>query len=86
MLFWASPDFYASRGINDNCLRTASDRDLSHDAIFHSLLPLFGIETSQYQEQLDLFATCRTAAEPRVSMVAHQPIVDSSTLAQGAKL
>jgi lipid A ethanolaminephosphotransferase len=70
MLFWASPGFYAERAkVDPKCLRSSAERDTSHDAIFHTLMPLFGLESPLYDERLDLMAACRgdmiTAVERR---------------------
>jgi lipid A ethanolaminephosphotransferase len=60
MLFWASPSFYADRArVDPQCFRESARRDTSHDAIFHTLLPLFGLESPLYDERLDLMAACR---------------------------
>ena len=60
MLFWASPGLFADRAqVDPQCLRRSAETDTSHDAIFHTLLPMFGIESPQYQPRLDLMATCR---------------------------
>ncbi|HEX5048055.1 MAG TPA: phosphoethanolamine--lipid A transferase [Gammaproteobacteria bacterium] len=61
MLFWASPDLYQSAGVTEDCVRAGAGRDLSHDWIFHTVLPLFGVESSAYNEQLDVLASCRGA-------------------------
>jgi lipid A ethanolaminephosphotransferase len=60
MLFWASPGFYAERArVDPRCLRESALHDTSHDAIFHTLLPFFGLESPLYDERLDLMAACR---------------------------
>jgi lipid A ethanolaminephosphotransferase len=60
ILFWASPGFYAERArIDPQCLRRSAQQDTSHDAIFHTLLPMFGLESPLYDERLDLMAACR---------------------------
>jgi lipid A ethanolaminephosphotransferase len=60
MLFWASPGFYADRAkVDPKCLRRSAQHDTSHDAIFHTLLPVFGLKSSLYDERLDLLAPCR---------------------------
>jgi lipid A ethanolaminephosphotransferase len=69
MLLWGSPTFYAHRAhVDPQCLRRSAEYDTSHDAIFHTLLPLFGVESPLYIGRLDLFAPCRgekmTAATP----------------------
>jgi lipid A ethanolaminephosphotransferase len=60
MLFWASPAFYAERAsVDPLCLRVSARRATSHDAIFHTLLPIFGLESPLYDERLDLLGACR---------------------------
>jgi lipid A ethanolaminephosphotransferase len=60
MLFWASPGFYAERAaVDPQCLRGSAQNDTSHDAIFHTLLPIFGLSSPLYDERLDLLASCR---------------------------
>lgn len=61
MLFWASPSFYADRAnVAPECLRRSAENDTSHDAIFHTLLPMFGVQSPLYDADLDLLAACRT--------------------------
>lgn len=60
MLVWASPSFFAARAhVNPACLRRSAERPTTHDAIFHTLLPLFGVRSPLYDSKLDLFAGCR---------------------------
>jgi lipid A ethanolaminephosphotransferase len=60
MLLWGSPGFYAERAhIDPVCLRRSAEHDTSHDAVFHTLLPIFGVESPLYDEHLDLLAACR---------------------------
>ena len=60
MLWWASPAFYSARAqVDAQCLRQSAQNETSHDAIFHTLLPLFGLASPLYDEDLDLLAPCR---------------------------
>ena len=60
MLFWASSGFYSNRAeIDAACLQRAARRPTSHDAIFHTLLPLFGVASPLYDPSLDLLQECR---------------------------
>jgi lipid A ethanolaminephosphotransferase len=60
MLLWASPGFYSDRAqVDPACLRRAAQRPTSHDAIFHTLLPLFRVESPLYDPTLDLLQGCR---------------------------
>jgi lipid A ethanolaminephosphotransferase len=62
MLLWASPEFYAARAqVDPQCLRRSAQLDTSHDAIFHTLLPLFHVDSPLYEAKLDLFAACRAS-------------------------
>jgi lipid A ethanolaminephosphotransferase len=62
MLFWASPGFYADRAqVDEQCLRRSAEIATSHDAVFHTLLPIFGLESPLYDERLDVMAACRGA-------------------------
>jgi lipid A ethanolaminephosphotransferase len=62
MMWWASPGFYATRAqVDPQCLRRSSRRDTSHDAIFHTLLPIFRLESPLYDDGLDLLAPCRVS-------------------------
>jgi lipid A ethanolaminephosphotransferase len=59
MLFWASAGFYAANGIDAGCARKNANRELSHDWIYHTLLPLLGVDAPSYRPDLDVFAICR---------------------------
>ena len=60
MLWWASPEFYDRTRVDPQCLRRSAQLDTSHDAIFHTLLPLFGVESPLYDAKLDLLEACRS--------------------------
>lgn len=60
MLFWASPGFYERRaGVDPRCLQATARAPASHDSIFHTLLPIFGVSSPLYDARLDLLHTCR---------------------------
>jgi lipid A ethanolaminephosphotransferase len=70
MLFWASPSFYTDRAnVDPECLRRSAQHATSHDAIFHTLLPMFSVDSPLYEDDLDLLAGCRknrfSAVTPR---------------------
>jgi lipid A ethanolaminephosphotransferase len=59
-VLWMSQPFRASLGIDEQCLRAAAKPDAaSHEQLFHSLLGVFGVQTSAYLRKFDLFAPCR---------------------------
>jgi lipid A ethanolaminephosphotransferase len=70
MIFWASPDFYASRSIDESCLIRTASAPTSHDAIFHSILAIFGIASPAYDPTLDLFAGCRSHSANQFSSLS----------------
>jgi lipid A ethanolaminephosphotransferase len=60
MVMWFSTEFSRNAGLDMACLRgNALHRAYSHDNVFHSLLGLFGVSSSVYQRDLDVFAGCR---------------------------
>jgi lipid A ethanolaminephosphotransferase len=60
MLFWASPGFYEHRArVEVSCLETTARHFATHDAIFHTLLPLFDVASPLYDARLDLLHACR---------------------------
>lgn len=56
---WMSDSFIKEFSINVSCLKSKGNSSLSHDNIFHSLLGLMHIETSIYDEKLDIFDSCQ---------------------------
>jgi lipid A ethanolaminephosphotransferase len=74
MLFWASKEFYANRArAEPECLRQTARRSTTHDAVFHTLLPLFRVHSPAYDASLDVFAECRQAAGAKVTRAAPKP-------------
>ncbi len=59
MVFWAGPDFWAGLGVRAELLPALARRALSHDHVFHTVLGLFGVETSVYDAGRDVFAPAR---------------------------
>lgn len=57
MVLWManSMDF----GINAECMQNKSKLPASHDNVFHTVLGLGGIQTSAYDAEMDLAASCR---------------------------
>ncbi len=57
---WFSKDFMNNFGIERKCIGKKHDQRLSHDNLFHSVLGLLNIETSTYNNKLDIFSDCRS--------------------------
>lgn len=59
MLVWLDEQNAEALHINRQCLQQKLEMPVSHDNIFHSLLGLSGISATEYNRELDLFASCR---------------------------
>lgn len=57
-LTWLSRGFAHRKTINSQCLIDRKDEKISHDNYFHSVLGLLNIQSSVYQRQLDVYASC----------------------------
>lgn len=60
-LLWLSPGFRRSFGIDEACLRSRANEEVSHDNLFYSILGALDIQTTAYRRALDIFAPCRVA-------------------------
>jgi len=59
MILWMSDAFQNRVGLNKACMAAQKDTALSHDNLFHSLLGMMDIKTSERNPKLDIFATCK---------------------------
>lgn len=61
-LFWLSKDYQQNFAVNADCLsKKAATENVSQDNIFSTLLGMMNIQTSEYQKDMDILATCRKA-------------------------
>ncbi len=68
MLMWFSPGFAQTARLDLGCLRQHADSQAySHDHFFHSVLGIFNVETSVYEQGRDLIAPCRAGARDAMS-------------------
>lgn len=59
-LLWMSPEYANTFGINQQCLREAAKNEaVSQDNIFHTLLGMMNVQTSEYQPKLDMIKSCQ---------------------------
>jgi len=59
---WLGNDYAAAKGINKQCLLDkANNGTFSHDNLFHTLLGLYGVDTTAKDNQLDIISSCRQA-------------------------
>ena len=60
LLTWFSPSFSAENRLDQSCLNKKAEKGgFSHDNLFDSLLGVMNIQTEIYDNDLDLFASCR---------------------------
>lgn len=59
-LMWLSPEYTKSYGINHQCLSdSAQQNEVSQDNLFHTLLGMMNIQTTEYLTEMDLLQKCR---------------------------
>ncbi len=61
MVVWLSKPMQRQRGWSMSCLQDQSDKALSHDNLFHSVLGLTQVSTSLLKPELDIFSACSPA-------------------------
>ncbi|QTP54146.1 phosphoethanolamine--lipid A transferase [Billgrantia sulfidoxydans] len=59
MIWWSSPSFDRGAGLDSDCLARQSERTVSHDHLFHTLLGVLGVESSVIDVRLDITQHCR---------------------------
>jgi lipid A ethanolaminephosphotransferase len=60
MVWWLSPGFSASFGLDVACLAAKTAQPWTHDHLFHSLLGLLDVQTAVYEAGMDIGAGCRS--------------------------
>ena len=56
---WLSDAYVSANKIEASCLRKLSDKPISQDYLFHSVLGMANVATQVYKPELDITATCR---------------------------
>ncbi len=56
---WFANDFIGRHNLDTDCMESRSDKKLSHDNYFHTVLGLMDIQTEVYKSELDAYAPCR---------------------------
>lgn len=59
MVMWMSQGFASSFGVNKDCMSKLSNKQVSQDNLFHSILGMLQIESRHYDRSLDLSAGCK---------------------------
>ncbi len=57
---WFSDEFSKDNKLDISCIRASEKDEASHDNLFHSILGVMDIQTSEYNKDLDIFAKCRS--------------------------
>lgn len=58
-LLWFSEEYQKENQVDLACLQAKQHGSISHDNLFHSILGINNIVTSEYKAELDIFNTCR---------------------------
>ena len=59
-IVWLSTQFLKVKNIDIECLSNkAKENNYSHDNLFHSVLGIMDIKTKIYEEEMDVFKSCR---------------------------
>jgi lipid A ethanolaminephosphotransferase len=61
MITWWPAQTEASLGLKPGCLAGRSQQALTHDNLFHTIMGLAGVRSSDYRPQLDLLTACRAS-------------------------
>jgi lipid A ethanolaminephosphotransferase len=65
MVLWTAPAYRQAMGLDQTCIATRAAQvevtqgEVTHDAVFHTVLGLADVETSLRQPALDLTEGCR---------------------------
>lgn len=60
MLMWLSDNYAQQSALHSTCVRkNAQTQTYSQDNIFHTILGMFNVATTEYQPQLDILNACR---------------------------
>jgi lipid A ethanolaminephosphotransferase len=62
MVIWMSDRFHASLGLDAACMADRTDKAVTHDNMFSTVLDLLDVVTVAEDEGLDLAAACRKRA------------------------
>lgn len=60
-LMWLSPEYTKNYGIDRQCLSDSAQHDeISQDNLFHTILGMMNVQTTEYQSGMDLLQKCRS--------------------------
>lgn len=61
LFMWLPADFAQANKLNTDCLAQLTGQSYSQDNLFHTMLGLLNVDTSVYDEKLDITKGCRTS-------------------------
>ena len=64
MVFWMSPEFARSTGVDRTCLAATAAQPRSHDDLFHSVLGMFDVISTGHLSNHDFLYPCRAPGSP----------------------
>ena len=56
---WFANDFIGRHNLDTDCLAARSNKKITHDNYFHSVLGLMNVQTQVYKADLDIYEPCR---------------------------
>ncbi len=59
MIWWLSPGFATSFGLDQACLKRQAAQAQTHDNLFHTTLGLLQVQAREYEPSLDITRSCR---------------------------
>ena len=62
MVLWLSGSLQRQRGMRMDCVREQAGKPWSHDNLFHTVIPMAGVQTQAVDAKLDILAACTAAA------------------------
>jgi lipid A ethanolaminephosphotransferase len=62
LIAWMSEGYRRRMGVAPACVRAQTAKAWSHDNLYHTVLGAMGVKTARYRADMDILASCRTAA------------------------
>ncbi len=77
-IVWLSDNTKSNKSIDYACLEKQSQKPHSHDNLIHSVLGLMNIQTHMYNQDLDIFSSCRAKKSNIASNKSNAIFIDKS--------
>lgn len=74
-LLWFSEEYQQTNQVDLACLQAKQHGSISQDNLFHSILGINNIVTSEYKAELDIFNTCRNADASLIAAASTKRII-----------